>query len=107
MDSQNDKKEINSFIDDFLIINKEKIEEEENLDIMNSKILLEKAKKAICQIFKDKSHEIGFFCKIKYPNNSNEIDCLITNNNVITKDMLINNGNIEIKLNNKNIIKFI
>ena len=73
MDSQNDKKELNSFIDDFLIIDKEKIEEEGNLDIMNSKILFEKAKNSICQIFKDKGYGIGFFCKIKYPNKYNEI----------------------------------
>ena len=56
MNSQNDKKEISSFIDDFLIIDKEKIEDEKNLDNMNSKILFSKAKKTICQIIKNKGH---------------------------------------------------
>ena len=96
MTSQKDQK--NSFIDDCLIIEEEKIEEGEN-----SKILYEKAEKSICQIIKGKGSETGFFCKIKISNKSKEIDCLIANNNIITKDMLRNNENIEIKLNNKNI----
>ena len=70
---------------------------------MKSKIFLEKIEKSICQVVKDKEYGIGFFCKIKYPNKLNEIYCLITNNHIITKDMLINNKNIEIILNNKNI----
>ena len=76
MTSQKDQK--NSFIDDFLIIEEEKIEEGEN-----SKILYEKAEKSICQIIKDKECGIGFFCKIKYPNKLNEIYCLITNKRVL------------------------
>jgi len=76
---------------------KEKIEKEENLQLMDTKILLEKAKKSICTIIKDKDYGTGFFCKIKYPNKYNEIFCLVTNYYVMTKDMLINKENIEIK----------
>ena len=75
MTTQKDQKEGNSFIDDFLIIEEEKIEEGEN-----SKILLEKSEKSICQIIKGKGSETGFFCKVKDPNKSKEIDCLIANN---------------------------
>ena len=103
MSSQNEKEELNSFIDDFLVLDKKIIEEGEKLEIMKSKIFLEKIEKSICQVVKDKEYGIGFFCKIKYPNKLNEIYCLITNNHIITKDMLINNKNIEIILNNKNI----
>jgi len=103
MSSQNEKEELNTFIDEFLIIDKKIIEEGEKLEIMKSKIFLEKIEKSICQIIKDKEYGLGFFSKIKYPNKFNEIYCLITNNHIITKDMLINNKNIEIKINNKNI----
>ena len=103
MNSQSENKEKDSFIDNFSIQNEEKIEEGENLTLMNSKILLEKVEKSICEIIKDKGYGTGFFCEIKYPNKFNKIFCLITNYHVITKDMLIYKENIEIKLNNKNI----
>ena len=83
MSSQNEKEELNSFIDDFLILDKKIIEEGEKLEIMKSKIFLEKIEKSICQIIKDKECGIGFFCKIKYPNKLNEIYCLITNKRVL------------------------
>jgi len=98
MSSQSKIKEINNSIK-----NEEKIEIEQNLAFINSKILLEKAEKSICEIIKDKDYGAGFFFKIKYPNKYNEIYCLITNYSIITKDMLINKENIEIKLDNKNI----
>ena len=103
MSSQNEKNELKSFIDDFSIINEENVKEGENLTIKKSKILNEKAEKTICEIITDKGYGTGFFCKIKYPNKYNEIYCLITNNHVITKDMLTYKENIEIKLNNKEI----
>ena len=99
MTSQSEKKENKLYHKN----EKEKIEKEENLQLMDTKMLLEKAKKSICTIIKDKDYGTGFFSKIKYPNKYNEIFCLVTNYYVITKDMLINKENIEIKLNNKNI----
>ena len=64
MDSQNNKKGINSFIDALSIQNEEKIEEGENITLMNSKILFEKAEKSICEIIKDKGYGTGFFVKL-------------------------------------------
>ena len=103
MSSQNEKNESKTFNDDFSIINEENVKEGENLTLKKSKILNEKAEKTICEIIKDNGYGSGFFCKIKYPNKFNEIYCLITNYHVITKDILINKENIEIKLNNEEI----
>ena len=103
MSSQNEKNELKSYIDDFNIINEENVKEGENLTLKNTKILFEKAEKSICEIITDKGYGTGFFCKIKYPNKFNEIYCLITNYHVITKEILINKENIEIKLNNEEI----
>ena len=89
------------------IINEEKIKEEENLTIEKNTILSEKAEKSVCEIIKDFGYGTGFFCKIKYLNK--RIYCLITNDHVITKYILLNKEYIEIKLTNeikKNIIKF-
>ena len=104
--SKKEKEESNFTNNNFSIRKEEKIKEGDNLTLKNSKILFEKAEKSICKIIKDTGYDIydiGFFCKIKYPNKYNEIYCLITNNHVITKDMLIYKENIEIKLNNKEI----
>ena len=101
--SSHENKELITFIDNFSIKDEEKIEEGENLTLMNTKILLEKVEKSICEIIRDKGYGTGFFCKIKDPNTFNEINCLITNYHVITKDMLKYKKNIEIKLNNKDI----
>ena len=98
----NEKKELPSNKNNFSIIDEQKVKKGQNLTLKKTKILYEKAEKSICEIFKDKGYGSGFFCKIKYSNQSNEI-YLITNNHVITKDMLINKENIEIKLNNKEI----
>ena len=103
MSSQNEKKELKYFIKDLSIINEENINKGENLTTKKSKILNEKAEKTICEIKKKNGYGSGFFCKIKYPNKFNEIFCLITNYHVITKDILINKENIEIKLNNEEI----
>jgi len=96
MESTNEKEELNLNIDNFSIRNEEKVKNGENITLKNSKILFEKAEKSICEIITDKGHGTGFFCKIKYPNKYNEIYCLITNNHVITKNMLIYKENIEI-----------
>ena len=86
-------------IDKSTIINERKVKEGENLTLKKTKILLEKAEKSICEIIIDYGYETGFFCKIKYLNK--EIICLITNDHVITKYILLNKEYIEIKLNNE------
>ena len=86
-------------IDTNSIINEEKVKDGENLTLKKNKILLEKVEKSVCEIIKDYGYGTGFFCKIKYLNK--EIYCLITNDHVITKYILLNKEYIEIKLNNK------
>ena len=99
----NEKEELNLNIDNFSIKNEEKVKEGENFIIDNFEILYKKDEESICEIIKDNGYGSGFFCKIKYPNKYNEIYCLITNNHVITQDMLKYKENIKIKLNNKEI----
>ena len=87
------------FTNDFSIQNEEKVKHGENLTSKMSKILSEKVEKSICEIIKDNGYGSGFFCKIKFE--GNEIYCLFSNNHVITEEMILNDENIEIKLNNE------
>ena len=60
---------------------------------------LQKAKKAICEINLPKGYGSGFFCKIPYTEDNNQlIPALITCNHVLSKD-LIKTNNINIILN--------
>ena len=76
----------------------EKVKDSDNLNIKLIKMLSEKLEKSICEIINEIGNQIGFFSKVNYKNN--EIYCLITNNYVITEEML-NKEYIEIKINNK------
>ena len=82
-------------IDKSAIINEKKVKEGENLTLKKTKKLLEIAEKSICEIMIEYGYGTGFFCKIKYLNK--EIYCLITNNHVITKFILLNKEYIEKK----------
>ena len=58
-------------------------------------------KNSLCEVFMDYGgYGTGFLCKIKYPNQNNEINSLLTNNHVITEYMLKHKEYIEIKLDN-------
>ena len=94
--SENEKNKLNFNINDLSFIDENKVKRGENLIVENLEILWQKAKKSIWEAIKDKGYGTGFFCKIKYPNKYDEIYCLITNNHVITKNMLIYKENIEI-----------
>ena len=62
-------------------------------------LFLQKAKKAICEINLPKGYGSGFFCKIPYTEDNNQlIPALITCNHVLSKD-LIKANNINIILN--------
>ena len=103
--SENEKKELNLQNKEFLIKNEANIKKGKNLTLNQSNLLNEKVKKSVCEIIIDNGYGSGFFCKIKLPNNNNEeIYCLITNNHVITKNILMDKDIIEIKLNNKELI---
>ena len=88
-----------SFSSEFSIQKENHVKLGENLTTKKSILLNEKAEKSICEIIKDNGYGSGFFTKIKYE--GNEIFCLFTNNHVIDEEMLLNNENIEIKINNK------
>ena len=101
MEFDNEKDFSSEIIDNLAIENEDWVKTGENLSLRNSKILDKKAEKSICQILKYLGYGSGFFCKIKYPDKFNQIICLITNNHVITRQMLLNKEYIEIKLNEK------
>ena len=88
-----------SFSSEFSIQKENHVKLGENLTTKKSILLNEKAENSICEIIKDNGYGSGFFSKIKYE--GNEIFCLFTNNHVIDEEMLLNNENIEIKINNK------
>ena len=81
------------------IENEEKVKEGENLTVTKIKILSEKADNSVCEIIKENGYGSGFICKIRYE--KEEIYCLITNNHVITREMIICKDNIEIRVNNE------
>ena len=62
---------------------------------------LQKAKKAICEINLPNGYGSGFFCKIPYTEDNNQlIPALITCNHVLSKDLIkTNNINIILKFN--------
>ena len=98
--SQNKNEKLNL---NFSLVNEAKVRLGDYLNKRNSEIFFEKAEKSICEIITKNLYGSGFFCKIKYPNksNENEIYCLITNHHVITKATLMNKENIEIIFNYK------
>ena len=99
MKYQEEEDKIRSFKGELSIVNDEKIMDGDNLTIKNMEILLSKAKTSICEIINDNGHGSGFICKIKYDKKS--LSCLITNNHVITKFMIFNKNDIEIKIDNE------
>jgi len=54
MGIENEKDELDFNINNFSIISENKVKKGENLTVENLEILCEKAKKSICEIFKDK-----------------------------------------------------
>ena len=53
-----------------------------------SKKIIEQMERNICKINIGKTQGTGFFCKIPFPNINNMLPVFITNNHVITKDLL-------------------
>ena len=86
-------------IDDDSILNEINVKEGENLNTKQTKILIEKAENSVCEIIENNGYASGFFCKIRYPDEFNEITCLFTNNHVINEKILFNENNyIKIKI---------
>ena len=61
---------------------------------------LQKAKKAVCEIKLSKGFGSGFFCKIPYTENDNLLlPVLITNDHVLSKEILTSKNDIKIIIN--------
>ena len=72
--------------------------------IKNSEELLDKVNKYICEIYVDNKIEgMGFFCYIPFPNKSNLLPSLITNNHLINEKST--EINIELLFGNNKKIK--
>ena len=62
-----------------------------------SKKIIEQMERNICKINIGQTQGTGFFCKIPFPNKENMIPVLMTNNHVISDDIL-NQENFKLKL---------
>ena len=76
------------------------------MDTISNKLLIKKAENSICEIICrnkiEPGYGSGFFCKIKYPDETDEITFLFTNNHVIQNEILYNEDNyILIKIKNE------
>jgi len=61
-----------------------------------TKKIIEQMEKNVFKIKTKDGQGTGFFCKIPFPDKTNMLPVLITNNHVIDKDILINERNIKI-----------
>ena len=57
-----------------------------------TKKILEQMEKCVCKIKIGKIQGTGFFCKIPFPNKSNMLPVFITNNHILTREMLNQNN---------------
>ena len=65
----------------------------------NTEKILFQMKNCICKIYKENGKKgTGFFCKIPYPNQSNLLKVLITNNHILNEDDLKDNNIIKCTL---------
>jgi len=70
------------------------------LDAYSTMEYLQKAVKAVCEITLSEGFGSGFFCKIPYTENDNLLlPVLITNNHVLSKELLNSKNDIEIIIN--------
>ena len=75
----------------------------ERIRTLDNEFLNKKLNKALCKIqYNNVFYGIGFFCKIPFPNFSNILTVLITNNNILGGNRIMKGKNITISLNNDN-----
>ena len=74
--------------------------------MLNGKEIMDflgKAMEAVCEINLSSGFGSGFFCKIPYTENNNLLlPVLITNNHVLSRDLINSNNDIKITINGKN-----
>ena len=83
-----------------------KLENSDEKGMINGKEIIafvNKAMEAVCEINLPKGFGSGFFCKIPYTENNNHLlPVLVTNNHVLSRDLINSNNDIKITLNGKN-----
>ena len=83
-----------------------KLENSDEKGMLNGKAIMEylpKAMEAVCEINLSKGFGSGFFCKIPYTENNNLLlPVLITNNHVLSRELINSNNDIKITINGKN-----
>ena len=81
------------------------------LDIISyecNKKIIEQMENDICKIInKNNEQYTGFICKIPYPDINNMIKVLITYNNIINEEIIIETKKYKRKINIKNRMKYI
>ena len=81
-------------------INDIKLEKSDEKGMMDLKLIKEyiiKAEKAICKLILSDGYGSGFFCRIPYTENNNLLlPVLITNNHVLSKNIIESKSNIEL-----------
>ena len=89
----------------------EEIKINEYLDIISyecNKKIIEQMENDICKIInKNNEQYTGFICKIPYPDINNMIKVLITYNNIINEEIIIETKKYKRKINIKNRMKYI
>ena len=82
------------------------LENSDEKGMLNGKEIIafvNKAMEAVCEINLSKGFGSGFFCKIPYTENNNLLlPVLITNNHVLSRDLINSNNDIKITINGKN-----
>ena len=75
----------------------EKSDEKGMIDLQSIKEYITKAEKAICKIILSNGYGSGFFCRIPYTENNNLLlPVLITNNHVLSRNIIESENNIEL-----------
>ena len=83
-----------------------KLENSDEKGMLNGKEIIafvNKAMEAVCEINLSKGFGSGFFCKIPYTENNNLLmPVLVTNNHVLSSELINSNNDIRITINGKN-----
>ena len=88
-------------IQDENIINQQKIEKGESVNLKGMQNFISNLDKKICRILLPKTYESGFLCKIPYPKEDDLLKVLITNNHVLDQETLEKSEKIYLEINNE------
>ena len=74
------------------------------VDLKGTRLIVNQMENYICKIFKDNGEKgtgTGFFCKIPFPDENNQLNVLITNNHVLNENEIEVGKTIKLIMNNK------